>query len=275
MKALFYPFLILTLLTTGCVKQNKGGAVLARFEGQTITTAEFKKKIANLPKEFRDAALRRKKDFVEEMVNERFLAREAKKRGVPNKPDVKELVDTAYQRIVIAKLIEEEVDKKITLEPDESMKYYESHKEEFMTPLLLRASHILVKTEAEALEVKKQLLAGADFEELARKKSLDNTAIRGGDVGFVQKGQSIPEFEEAAFKMKKGALSGVVKSQFGYHIIKLTDRAEPSLRDFKLIKNILEKQILNQKRARLFKEYVQKIRGGSKVEIDEKVLATV
>ena len=69
MKVLFYPFLILMLLTTGCVKQGQGGAVLARFEGQTITTAEFNKKIDKLPKEFRTAALRRKKDFVEEIIN--------------------------------------------------------------------------------------------------------------------------------------------------------------------------------------------------------------
>lgn len=272
---LIYPFLILTLLVTGCIKQNKDGAVLARFEGQTITAAQFNKKIANLPKEFRAAALRRKKDVVEEMVNERFLAKEAKKRGIPNQPDVKELMDAAYSKIVIAKLIQEEVDKKVTLGPDEAEKYYETHRDQFMTPLLLRASHILVKTQEEAAEVQKQLRAGADFEELARKQSLDNTAIRGGDVGFFQKGQLIPEFEEAAFEMKKGEVRGVVKSQFGYHVIKLTDRAEPALRDFKLVRGIVEKQILNEKRSRLFKDFVQKMRGNTKVEIDEKALESV
>ena len=92
-----------------------------------------------------------------------------------------------------------------------------------MTPLLLKASHILVKTAEEAEAIRKELEAGADFEEMARKNSLDSTAIRGGDLGFFQKGRFVPEFEEAVFQMKKGELSPVVQSQFGWHVIKVME----------------------------------------------------
>src|SRR3989338_2981164 len=144
-----------------------------------------------------------------------------------------------------------------------------------MTPLLLRASHILVKTPEEAEAVRDELLGGADFEELARKRSTDTTAIRGGDLGFFQKGQFVPEFEQAVFALKKGELSGVVKTQFGHHVIKLSDRIEPTLRDFKTVKPIVEERLFNERKARMFKDLVQRLRGNSKIDVDENALEAV
>ena len=266
--------LIALLFLAGCA-QKHSGAVLARFGGSKITEPEFKEKVQSLPKEIKNVVVRRKKEFLEEMVNEQYLYKEAMRRNIQNEPEVKRLLETARGKIVIAKLIEEEIEKKIALGPDEASNFYESHKEEFMTPLLLRASHILVKTEAEADEIKNQLNAGADFEQLARTKSLDHTGIRGGDLGFFQKGQMIPEFEEAVFKRKKGEVSGVTKTPFGYHIIKLTDRAEPAQRDFRQVKNLAEKQLLNDRRAKLFNELLKKLKGSDQIQIDEKALDAV
>ncbi len=143
------------LFLAGCA-QKPSGAVLARFGGSKITASEFKEKMRSLPKEIKNVVLHRKKDFLEEMVNEQYLYREAMKRNIQNEPEVKELLETARRKILISKLIQEEIDKKISLGLDEATNFYESHKEEFMTPLLLRASHILVKTEAEADEIKSQ-----------------------------------------------------------------------------------------------------------------------
>ncbi len=263
--------LLALLFLTGCA-QKHNDQVLVRFGGSKITEPEFKQRMQTLPKELQNVVLRRKKDFLTEMVNEQYLYKEATKRNIRNEPEVKDLLEAARRKIVIAKLIEEEVDRKVQLDPDEALKFYESHKEEFMTPLLLRASHILVKTEAEAIEIKSELNAGADFEQLARNKSLDNTAIRGGDLGFFQKGQMIPEFEEAVFKMNKGEVSEAIKTQFGTHIIKLTDRAEPAQRDFRQVKNLVEKQLLNDKRSKLFNEFIEKLKGSDQIQIDEKAL---
>ena len=274
MKYFIVVLMSLVLVFAGCT-QKQGGTTLVSFRGSKITDTEFKQKVQGLPKELQSVVLRQKKDFVEEMVNEQYLYQEAKKRNIQNQAEVKDLIESAREKIIIAKLIEEEVDKKATLDPDEAQKYYEAHKDQFMTPLLLRASHILVKTEAEASEIKAKLDAGADFEELARTKSIDNTSVRGGDLGFFQKGQLVPEFEEAAFKLQKGEINSGVKTQFGYHIIKLTDKAEPALRDLKMVQAQLEKQILNGKRAAIFRAFVQKLRGNDKVEINEKVLESV
>jgi peptidyl-prolyl cis-trans isomerase C len=167
------------------------------------------------------------------------------------------------------------VDKQAKLDADEALDYYEAHRDEFVAPLLLRASHILVKTEEEARGLKAKLDGGADFEELARTKSIDKTGSRGGDLGFFQKGQLIPEFERVAFALKKGELSEVFQSPFGFHVVKLTDRVEPHSRDFKVVRPLVERQLLDEKRSRLLKVLLEKIKGGTKVSIDEKALESL
>ena len=88
----------------------------------------------------------------------------------------------------------------------------------------VRASHILVKTEAEAKDILEELKNGASFGDLAKDRSLCPSKKRGGDLGFFSRGKMVREFEKAAFALKKGELSDVVKTQFGYHILKVTDR---------------------------------------------------
>ena len=265
------------LLTICCCLSLKSdnSKVLAKFDGTAVTEREFSKKVLGLPKSVQGAALERRKDLVEDMAAEHFLLKEALRRGLDKDGDVKDLFEAARKKILIARLIEKEVDEKITLGPDDLAKYYEFHQEEFMTPLLLRASHILVKTAEEANVLKAQLDGGADFEELARSKSTDSTAIRGGDLGFFQKGQFVPEFEEAVFALQKGQVSGPVKTSFGYHIIRLNDRAEPRLRDLKSVKNLVKERLVNERRSKTFKEFVEKLQGNAKIEFDDKALEEV
>lgn len=87
----------------------------------------------------------------------------------------------------------------------------------------VRASHILVKTEAEAKAILEELKKGASFANLAGERSLCPSKRRGGDLGFFGRGKMVREFELAAFSMKKGEISPVVKTQFGYHVIRVTD----------------------------------------------------
>ena len=272
----FFALSVCLLTICGCLSlKSDNSKVLAKFDGTTVTEREFSKKVQGLPKSVQGAALERRKDLVEDMAAEHFLLKEALRRGLDKDQDVKDLFDTARKKILIARLIEKEVDEKIQLGPDDLAKYYEFHQEEFMTPLLLRASHILVKTAEEANAIKAQLDGGADFEELARSKSIDSTAIRGGDLGFFQKGQFVPEFEEAAFALQKGQVSGPVKTSFGYHIIRLNDRAEPRLRDLKSVKNLVKERLVNERRSKTFKEFVEKLQGNSKIEFDDKALEDV
>lgn len=87
----------------------------------------------------------------------------------------------------------------------------------------VKASHILVKTEDEAKRILEELKKGASFAKLAQEKSECPSKKKGGDLGWFGRGKMVPEFEKAAFALKKGELSGIVKTKFGYHIIKVTD----------------------------------------------------
>ncbi len=272
----FLGVLVGAILLSGCFEQvSDTSPKVATFKDGAITAQQFKNRISGLPKEVKAAALQRKADFVNEMIDEFYLEKEAKKRRIEEDADVKALFAEARRKIIIAKLVETEIDKKISIQPDDAQNFYDSNKEKFMTQLTVRASHILVKTEDEARGVLAKLQAGADFEQLAREKSIHRSAAAGGDIGFFSKGQLIKEFEETAFELKKGELSGVVKSQFGYHVIKLTDRIEPSLKSFESVKGLIERQLLNEKKAKLFKGFTASLRQNVKVDLDEKALENV
>src|SRR5262249_30541579 len=110
---------------------------------------------------------------------------------------------------------------------------YNASIEQYTTPEQIRASHILLKTEGKddaavktrAEELLKQAKAGADFAELAKKNSEDEASAKnGGDLDYFKRGRMVPEFEQVAFALQPGEISDVVKTSFGYHIIKLTDK---------------------------------------------------
>ncbi|OKP82640.1 peptidylprolyl isomerase [Paenibacillus sp. P32E] len=126
-------------------------------------------------------------------------------------------------QVKIRKLVEP----KVTVTDDEISKYYNENKASFNQEEQVRASHILVKTKEEADAIVKQLKDGADFATLAKEKSADTgSKDKGGDLNFFKKGDMVAEFADAAFKLKVGETSGAVKTQYGYHVIKVTDRKE-------------------------------------------------
>ncbi len=88
----------------------------------------------------------------------------------------------------------------------------------------VKASHILVKTEEEALKIKEEIINGKDFSQAAKESSLCPSGQNGGDLGYFSKGQMVKEFENVAFSMNKGEISNPVKTQFGYHLIYVTDK---------------------------------------------------
>lgn len=144
------------------------------------------------------------------------------------------------------------------LEPtEEELKaYYDKHKDEFKTA---EASHILVKTKEEAEAIKKELDGGADFAKLAKEKSLDTgSGQNGGSLGQFTPGQMVKEFDEKVFSMKPGEISDPVKTQFGYHIIKL----EKISSDFKGAKDAVKEAVIRDK----FKAYNEKLEKKAKVK---------
>jgi peptidyl-prolyl cis-trans isomerase C len=133
----------------------------------------------------------------------------------------------------------------------------------------VHARHILVPTEEEAKKIEDQLKKGADFAELAKKESKDPGASDGGDLGFFTKEQMVPEFSKVAFELEPGKISDPVKTQFGWHIIKVEEKRARKAPDFDQVKPQIEQYVTRKAQA----EYVAKLRETAKVERMDKPAA--
>ena len=254
---------------SGC--GNAKSKSLATIDGKAITVGDLEKRVSKMPAYYKTLASERKKDFLDDMINEQLIYKEALKRGINREPDVKELLDEAKRKILIARLMETEV-KKSAVTEDKIKEFYAMHKDDFVTPLKLRASHIMVDTEAEANEVLQKLKDGGDFAELAKQYSKDPSKARGGDLGYFIKGQLMPEIEDACFKLQVGQLSDIIKTKFGYHIIKLTDRIEPRVVELSEVRDAIEKELKDKAQQRTLDDLVKNLRSKARVKVNEKLL---
>ncbi|WP_435168720.1 foldase protein PrsA [Paenibacillus glycanilyticus] len=175
---------------------------------------------------------------------------------------VDSLRQDAEVQVKIRKILEPQV--KVT---DEDIKaYYDQNKASMSTPEQIRASHILVATKEEAEDILKQLKGGADFATLAKEKSTDTgTKDNGGDLNFFAKGTMEPAFEDAAFKLKKGELSGVVQTSYGYHIIKKTDEKAAVTPTLEEKKEDIKYQLVTQKVSELSSNWMADLKAKAKI----------
>lgn len=159
--------------------------------------------------------------------------------------------------------------------------YYDENAERFQQPERVKASHILLKAEAtdtdaakalareEAESVIAQLDQGADFAELARAHSACPSSQKGGDLGFFQRGQMVKPFEDAAFALDVGKVSGIVETQFGYHIIKVTDREGGRTVPFEEAKANIEAMLDGQRKQEAMKAYTDQLRTTADIQPKE------
>jgi len=204
----------------------------------TLTAAQLDQIIESLPEQYRASARSAgRKQFADNVVRILVLSQEGKRRKITETPSYQ--VQSAFQNAnLLAGLTYTQMGKDLAIDEATVRKYYDDHKQEFEQ---VRARHILVRmqgsplpvkpgqkelTEAEALakatDLRKKIEGGADFAALATAESDDtNSAAKGGDLGAFKHGQMVPSFDQAAFAMKPGELSEPVKSQFGYHVIKV------------------------------------------------------
>lgn len=264
--ALFAVFL---LASSGC--GNPKSKHLASVDGKAITVGDFEKRISKMPAYYKALVSQRKKDFLDDMINEQLVYKEALKRGTNKDPEVKELIDEAKRKIIIAKLMETEA-KKSAVTEEKIEEFYAMHKDDFVTPLKLRASHIMVDTEAEANEVLQRLKEGGDFAQLAKRYSKDPSKDRGGDIGYFIKGQLMPEIEEVCLKLQVGETSDIIKTKVGYHIIKLTDRIEPRTVELSEVRDAIEKELKDMAQQRALDDLVKNLRSKAHIKINEKLL---
>lgn len=271
------PLLIFSsIFITGCgSKPSAENKILATVGNKFITLNDFKHKIAKLPSYYKGMADKNKKTLFDDMIVESLLLEDAVRKGVDRDKEVQEIVKEAKKKVVIAKFVKTEVDDKIKVSEEEMRKYYEEHKDDFKKPEMWRASHILVASEGEAKDILAQLSAGKNFQVLAKDKSIDATAARGGDVGYFRKGQVVPEFENTCFGLKVGETSQIVRTQFGYHIIKLTDKKPESIQSFEEARPMLENDLKAKKRNEVFDKLIIDLKNKYRVRVEDSAMKDI
>lgn len=273
MKARTYIFLFLilaSLFLNGCEsKPSEKSKILATVGNKFITLYDFKQRLSRLPSYYQGMAEKNKKTLFDDMIVESLFLEDAVRKGIDKDKEVRDILNEARKKIIIAKFVKTEVDDKIKVSEEEMRKYYEEHKDEFKKPEMWRASHILVATESEAKDVQAALLAGKSFQDLAREKSIDATASRGGDVGYFRKGQVVPEFENACFELKVGETSPIIHTQFGYHLIRLTDKKPEAVQSFEEARPMLENALKIKKRNDLFDKLIIDLKNKYRVRVED------
>jgi peptidyl-prolyl cis-trans isomerase C len=263
-------FIIIFWGVKGCSK--KPNEILARIDDKIITLEEFNKRIDRLPKHYQDIAKTQKAKFLDDIIMEELLYKEALRSKIDKDPETQEVIAEARKKILISRLIKDRVEDKVFVSEEELKKYYDEHSEEFILPERWRASHILVDTLEEAEEIKDLLSQGLPFEKLAEERSKDATSKQSGDVGYFSKGQLIPEFEQTCFKLDVGEISDIVKTQFGYHIVKLTDRKSPEVQEFSVVKELIKKELEREQKKKLLEELADNLRSNAKIIINQVLL---
>lgn len=159
----------------------------------------------------------------------------------------------------------------ITVTDTEIQTYFNEHRSEYDQAEQVRVSHILTKSEDEARLVLARFRRGEKFEDLAQYSEDPGSKAQGGDLGFVSRGQLVGEFEKVAFSLKPGQTSGIVKTQFGFHIIRVTDSRSPQPARIEAVRDQIRGQLLTRKSEAAFQEWLKKAKTQAKItRVDRK-----
>ncbi len=252
---------------SGC---GSGGKIAAVVNGHVIMEQELDQRMARLNPSYRSALGNDRRRLLEDMILETLLVQEARRRGLDNDPQVRQLFKEARRQILLGRLLEKAKDQEsVKVTDQEVTQFYKDNRGSFTEPETFRASHILVDSEEAAKKALERVKSGELFAKVAQELSTDPTKTKGGDIGFFAKGQLIPEFEEASFKLKPGEVSPIVKSSLGYHIILLTERRAARDRPLEEVQDQIRKQLASTRQQRQVESFVQELRAKAQIQILE------
>lgn len=238
-----------------------GRRVVAKVNQVEVTYDDFKIRVQLLEQERGPVAPERYGEILRALVREEILYQAAVAQHLEEEAGVKQRAEVARRQVIIEELLRRKVEASSQVSDDEARSAYEQNKPLFSSETV-GVSHIMVKTESDAEAVQADLKAGKSFAEVAKEKSQDQgSAEKGGELGMVGRGQTEPEFEAAAFALKEGEVSGIVKTQYGYHILKGGPHTT-TVQPFEEVKDKLREMLAKQKQRDVLmltmKEFEQK-----------------
>ena len=236
--------------------------VLAVISGSEITEKDLNAIIMRYPEEQRAmfSSEMGKKQLLEQMISFELMNKLGKEMKLNEteeyKAGLEQLEKDLLTQMTINKVLSE-----VTVTDEDAKKYYKENKTQFDQPATVSAKHILVDTEELCSEVKERIENGElSFEDAAKEHSTCPSKNNGGDLGTFGRGQMVPEFEEAVFNMNNGEVSGPVKTQFGYHLIKLENKNESSIPAYDEVAEEVGKTLLFQRQGEVYQQKLNEVK---------------
>ena len=285
--------LLFTLTAIAQQPADEAQKIVATVNGEVITKGKLDALYSQMNAQMRAQYDRAggKKAFLDNYIAKRLMVQEALKKGFDQKPDVKAAIEAARESAIFDRFVREVVALPLVSDSD-VQKYYDANKAQFATPEQVKVRHIITmsqgKSKEEALRKIQQAMAeirqaaasgGGEetsrillsrFAEAARKYSEDGSAQSGGDLGWQARGSLDPKFEEAAFNIRPGVMSGVIESSFGYHLIFVEEKKPAGSQPLEEVQTDIREFLLTQKAADVMgsvKRLTNELRVHSKVAV--------
>ena len=253
---------------SGCSKNSSSEApasasdpVIARVNGVDIKQSDLALAEEDVGADMQAASPEAKREhLISYLADIIMVTQAADKKNIADNPDFKRRLAFLRSKLLMGYELQQEAKTALT---DEALKQtYDEAVKSMSGQEEVRARHILVEGEDEAKAILDQLKGGADFAKLAKEKSKDPGAAEGGDLGYFTKDQMVPEFADVAFKMYPGQLSNPVKTQFGWHVIKVEDKRIKQPPEFEKVKDQIEAYLARKAQS----DFIAKLRQSAKVE---------
>jgi len=234
--------------------------VLATIGDNKITDKDLQLKVDSLPAQYVSfySSADGKRKLLDQLVQQKLFYLEAKAKNYEQDADVQEALSKMKEEVMTNFYLKKEMEK-ITVSDKEISDYYSQNKTKFNAEPGVKASHILVKEEAVAKELLAKIKAGGSFEEIAKEKSTCPSGKNGGDLGYFSRGQMVKPFEDVAFELKPGTIADQpVQTQFGWHIIKVTDKKEAQQKEIAEVKGEIRSTLLYEKQKQKLTDLTDK-----------------
>lgn len=229
-------------------------AAVARVGDRTVTAAEFRevvidqRRTGEMPKVIEALTPEGQRRILQQLIDVRLLALGARDARLDRDAGVQRAIERAIDQVLADSLARREA---ASLDDAALRQYYASHETLFRTGQRVRIRHIVVATEAEARQALELLGAGGDFAALARARNVDVSRRADGDLGWVKRGVMVKAFEDAAFALKTGETSGIVRTSFGFHVLQAEEIDPGTLPAFDAVRDQVRQHALTERMAAL------------------------
>ncbi|MCM8822014.1 MAG: peptidyl-prolyl cis-trans isomerase [Candidatus Omnitrophica bacterium] len=266
MKKFMFILVLLCFAVILSAQTDKSKVVL-KIGKQNFTLNDFEENLSQMRINFANLNPDMKKRTLDQFVREKVFLTAARDADTKLTEEQKKNIERLKTMYIITNYVSTLLQEHPVTDT-ELKAMYEKNPQQYQTPEKRKLRHIIVSDEAKAKEILEQLKKGASFEEIASNNNSDATKQRGGDLGWGQKGIYVKEFEDVAFALKKGETSGIVKTQFGYHIIRVDDITPCSQKSFAEVSQEIKRK-LEQERIM---DFEQQLRNKYRVEVDYSVI---